>query len=65
MHELTVIGLPAKKQKKASEIHAKPKLQPFLKLHTSIKKRSVTDCMCVCSQFQCLFFHCSHAEMVC
>ena len=38
-HELTVIGLPAKKQKSASE--GKPKLQPFVKLHTSVKEKGL------------------------
>ena len=40
-HELTVIGLPAKKRKKASDVHTKPKLQPFLRLHTSIKEKGM------------------------
>jgi len=38
-HELTVIGLPVKMPKKASDVHTKPKLQPFLKLHISVKEK--------------------------
>ena len=34
-HEVTVIGLPAKKTKAAT------KLQPFIKLHTSIKEKGL------------------------
>lgn len=36
-HELTTIGLPAKKSRKGGE---KPKLLPFVKLHTSVKEKS-------------------------
>lgn len=35
--DLTVIGLPRKKSK--SNTDDKPKLQPFIKLHTSVKER--------------------------
>ena len=34
-HEVTVIGLPAKKTKTAT------KLQPFIKLHTTIKEKGL------------------------
>lgn len=36
-HELTVVGLPAKKGGGTN----KKKLQPFLKLHTSIKEKGM------------------------
>lgn len=36
-HEVTVIGLPAKKTKTAT------KLQPFIKLHTSIKEKGLRE----------------------
>lgn len=35
MHEVTAIGLPAKKTKTAT------KLQPFIKLHTTIKQKAI------------------------
>ena len=35
-HKITVIGLPAKKTKTAT------KLQPFIKLHTSIKEKGMS-----------------------
>ena len=40
-HELTVIGLPAKKKAKTAMSceSSKPRLQPFIKLHTSIKEK--------------------------
>ena len=40
-HEVTVIGLPAKKQKKSTSESSKAKLQPFIKLHTSIKEKGI------------------------
>ena len=62
-HELTVIGLPAKKKAKSG------KVQPFIKLHTSLKERGIhmsiylliikalfTRCFCIL---------CSHVSMVC
>ena len=38
-HEVTVIGLPAKKRKKNTSEPYKPRLQPFIRLHTSIKDK--------------------------
>ena len=38
-HEVTVIGLPAKKLKKSTSETSKPRLQTFNKLHTSIKEK--------------------------
>ena len=38
-HEVTVIGLPAKKRTKNTSESCMPRLQPFIKLHTSIKEK--------------------------
>ena len=46
-HEVTVIGLPAKKQKKSTTQTCKPKLQPFIKLHTSLKEKGKLICVYV------------------
>ena len=45
-HELTVIGLAVKKQRKASQLSTKLNLQPLLKLHSSVKERFVNHCVC-------------------
>lgn len=40
-HEVTVISLPAKKQKKSTTGSCKLRLQPFIKLHMSIKEKGM------------------------
>ena len=37
-HEVTVIGLPTEKRKENTSEPCKLRLQPFIKLHTSIKE---------------------------
>ncbi len=60
-HDLTVIGLPAKKCTHA----AKPKLQPFLKLHTSLKEKGVVyTCVLYAVTHTVRFNHYSDARMV-
>lgn len=46
-HEVTVIGLPAKKQKKSTTETSKPRLQPFIKLHTSVKEKGMLIHSCM------------------
>ena len=60
-HEVTVIGLPAKKQKKSTTESSKPKLQPFIKLHTSVKEKGII----YVDLFLCVHVHacCIHNSM--
>lgn len=37
--EVTVIGLPTKKRTKNTSESSMPRLQPFIKVHTSIKEK--------------------------
>ena len=39
-HEVTVIGLPAKKSKGTSKLN-REKVVPFIKLHSSVKERGM------------------------
>lgn len=41
-HEVTAIGLPKKKMK-ASDKAGKDKLQPFIRLHTSVKEKGIRN----------------------
>lgn len=61
-HEVTVIGLPAKKQKKSTTESNKPKLQPFIKLHTSVKEKGISIHSCV---YMTLYMYtcCVHSSM--
>ena len=63
-HEVTVIGLPAKKKTKKNPTVTR--LQPFIELHTSIKEKGMKSLIIMFLVFSSNFPRMySNAEMVC
>jgi len=63
-HEVTVIGLPAKKGRRNTTEPCKLRLQPFIKLHTSIKEKGMLN-RWFGLPVQIMFYIYSNVEVVC